>query len=49
MRSILQLQKLRRAHGILNQMKEDFEANLSEAQKTEAKAKAEFGALKVDT
>merc|ERR1719327_1648612 len=33
--------------GILNQMKEDFEANLSEAQKAEAKAKAEYEALKV--
>jgi septal ring factor EnvC (AmiA/AmiB activator) len=32
--------------GILNQMKEDFEVNLSEAQKTEAKAKAEFESLK---
>merc|ERR1740130_2220233 len=32
--------------GILNQMKEDFEANLSEAQKSEAKAKAEFDSLK---
>merc|ERR1719201_2061142 len=28
--------------GILNQMKEDFEVNLSEAQKSEAKAKAEY-------
>merc|ERR1719272_2498260 len=32
--------------GILQQMKEDFEANLSEAQKSEAKAKAEFDSLK---
>jgi len=32
--------------GILGQMKEDFEANLSEAQKTEAKAKAEYESLK---
>lgn len=32
--------------GILQQMKEDFEANLSEAQKAEAKAKAEYEALK---
>merc|ERR1719498_1427320 len=32
--------------GILGQMKEDFEANLSEAQKTEAKAQAEYDALK---
>jgi len=32
--------------GILEQMKEDFEANLSEAQKSEAKAKAEFDSLK---
>merc|ERR1719191_1422869 len=32
--------------GILNQMKEDFEVNLSEAQKTEAKAKAEYDTLK---
>merc|ERR1719503_116056 len=32
--------------GILNQMKEDFEVNLSEAQKSEAKAKAEYDALK---
>jgi len=32
--------------GILNQMKEDFEVNLSEAQKSEAKAKSEFDALK---
>merc|ERR1719454_2331269 len=32
--------------GILNQMKEDFEVNLSEAQKTEAKAKAEYESLK---
>jgi len=32
--------------GILEQMKEDFEANLSEAQKAEAKAKAEYEALK---
>jgi len=32
--------------GILNQMKEDFEVNLSEAQKTEAKAKAEYEQLK---
>merc|ERR1719287_4947 len=32
--------------GILNQMKEDFEVNLSEAQKSEAKAKAEYEALK---
>merc|ERR1719478_792311 len=32
--------------GILGQMKEDFEVNLSEAQKTEAKAKAEYDALK---
>merc|ERR1719310_403226 len=32
--------------GILGQMKEDFEVNLSEAQKTEAKAKAEYEALK---
>merc|ERR1719428_904329 len=28
--------------GILNQMKEDFEVNLSEAQKSEAKAKSEY-------
>merc|ERR1719487_616383 len=33
--------------GILGQMKEDFEVNLSEAQKSEAKAKAEFETLKV--
>jgi len=32
--------------GILNQMKEDFEVNLSEAQKSEAKAKSEYEALK---
>merc|ERR1719478_1255177 len=32
--------------GILNQMKEDFEVNLSEAQKAEAKAKAEYDSLK---
>merc|ERR1719504_634840 len=32
--------------GILGQMKEDFEVNLSEAQKTEAKAKAEYDTLK---
>merc|ERR1719377_80904 len=32
--------------GILGQMKEDFENNLSEAQKSEAKAKAEFETLK---
>merc|ERR1719460_1582514 len=32
--------------GILNQMKEDFEVNLSEAQKSEAKAKAEYESLK---
>merc|ERR1719478_956463 len=32
--------------GILNQMKEDFEVNLSEAQKAEAKAKAEYDTLK---
>merc|ERR1740133_392591 len=32
--------------GILGQMKEDFEVNLSEAQKGEAKAKAEFESLK---
>merc|ERR1719158_1550314 len=32
--------------GILQQMKEDFEVNLSEAQKAEAKSKAEFDALK---
>merc|ERR1719230_1549564 len=32
--------------GILQQMKEDFEVNLSEAQKAEAKSKAEFEALK---
>merc|ERR1719504_530775 len=32
--------------GILNQMKEDFEVNLSEAQKSEAKAKAEYDTLK---
>merc|ERR1719355_441640 len=32
--------------GILNQMKEDFEVNLSEAQKAEAKAKAEYESLK---
>merc|ERR1719271_1865138 len=32
--------------GILNQMKEDFEVNLSEAQKSEAKAKAEYDSLK---
>merc|ERR1719271_838444 len=32
--------------GILNQMKEDFEVNLSEAQKSEAKAKAEYETLK---
>merc|ERR1719267_46961 len=32
--------------GILQQMKEDFEVNLSEAQKLEAKSKAEYEALK---
>merc|ERR1719174_1340346 len=32
--------------GILNQMKEDFEVNLIEAQKSEAKAKAEYESLK---
>merc|ERR1719327_1627083 len=32
--------------GILNQMKEDFEVNLSEAQKGEAKAKEEYETLK---
>merc|ERR1719355_435274 len=32
--------------GILNQMKEDFEVNLSEAQKAEAKAKAAYESLK---
>merc|ERR1719321_992720 len=32
--------------GILGRMKEDFEVNLSEAQKTEAKAKAEYDSLK---
>jgi len=32
--------------GILRQMKEDFEANLSDAQKSEAKAKSEYEALK---
>jgi len=32
--------------GILNQMKEDFEVNLSEAQKSEAKAKSEYESLK---
>merc|ERR1719478_1460015 len=32
--------------GILNQMKEDFEVNLSEAQKSEAKSKAEYETLK---
>merc|ERR1719478_1163505 len=32
--------------GILGQMKEDFEVNLSEAQKSEAKAKAEYETLK---
>merc|ERR1719486_1449252 len=32
--------------GILNQMKEDFEVNLSEAQKAEAKAKSEYESLK---
>merc|ERR1719267_51277 len=32
--------------GILQQMKEDFEVNLSEAQKSEAKAKAEYESLK---
>jgi len=32
--------------GILGQMKEDFEVNLSEAQKGEAKAKAEYESLK---
>merc|ERR1719207_395867 len=32
--------------GILGQMKEDFEVNLSDAQKAEAKAKAEFETLK---
>merc|ERR1719230_2337707 len=32
--------------GILGQMKEDFEVNLSEAQKTEAKAKEEYETLK---
>jgi len=32
--------------GILGQMKEDFEANLSEAQKSEAKAKSEYETLK---
>jgi len=32
--------------GILGQMKEDFQVNLSEAQKSEAKSKAEFESLK---
>jgi len=32
--------------GILKQMKEDFEANLSEAQKTEAKPQSEYESLK---
>merc|ERR1719409_1521266 len=32
--------------GILEQMKEDFEVNLSEAQKSEAKAKSEYESLK---
>merc|ERR1719238_2172336 len=32
--------------GILRQMKEDFEANLSEQQKAEAKAQAQYDALK---
>jgi hypothetical protein len=32
--------------GILNQMKEDFEVNLSEAQKAEAKTKSEYESLK---
>merc|ERR1719486_426541 len=32
--------------GILGQMKEDFEVNLSEAQKAEAKAKADYETLK---
>merc|ERR1719478_2091898 len=32
--------------GILGQMKEDFEVNLSEAQKSEAKAKSEYETLK---
>jgi len=32
--------------GILGQMKEDFEVNLSEAQKSEAKAKSEYESLK---
>jgi len=32
--------------GILGQMKEDFQVNLSEAQKSEAKAKSEFDSLK---
>merc|ERR1719238_1810207 len=32
--------------GILGQMKEDFEVNLSEAQKAEAKSKAEYDSLK---
>merc|ERR1712100_500448 len=32
--------------GILEQMKEDFEVNLSEAQKAEAKAKKEYEMLK---
>jgi len=32
--------------GILGQMKEDFQNNLSEAQKSEAKAKSEFDSLK---
>merc|ERR1719261_2341379 len=32
--------------GNLQQMKEDFEVNLSEAQKLEAKSKAEYEALK---
>merc|ERR1740115_359366 len=32
--------------GILGQMKEDFQVNLSEAQKSEAKAKSEYDALK---
>jgi len=32
--------------GILKQMKEDFEANLSESQKSEAKAQAQYDALK---
>merc|ERR1740130_1180441 len=32
--------------GILGQMKEDFQVNLSEAQKSEAKAKSEYDSLK---